>query len=152
MFPAGMASASLMGDVRVACFRSLCTESDWELRRKGINRAVADWVRTLALPQASVVDIVRPQRSEDVQCISCNVRILQPESPKLTQAPGLNGFLCRESPPEGTFVSTSGTSHGLNPCQMRTGRTSSAVLARQRNGAPLVRASRSTARDPLARG
>ena len=88
--------------VRVCCFKALLEPDDWFAKSRNIKATTRDWVLSLRVPQAGVVDLFNPRRSECGNILSVNVRVHAPHVKAIVDASGIRGFLARELPSDGT--------------------------------------------------
>ncbi len=97
------------GVLRVVCMKDTISTQLWQDRSKNYKAAVKAWLSTLRIPQASIIDLFNPRRSECGNILSVNVRVEKLHVATIDRASGVSGFLARELPADGAPQTTFGS-------------------------------------------
>ena len=115
--------------IRLACVRSLSSDKLWAERSKNIKVACKAWLAMLRVPQDDIIDFFRPQKSENGDIVSINVRVAGDHAQTIDRASGVQEMLARILPMDPKAPQVFGNVKWIKP---QEGEAGSNLIARAR--------------------
>jgi hypothetical protein len=112
----------------IAAFMELRIADQWAVRSRNFKRSAAEWLRSLSVPQADIIDLLNPLRRDDGACVMVNVRVHLTQRERILAASGAQGVICKELSADGN--ATPATFGTIAWCKRQHDETGATFIAR----------------------